>query len=342
MTTNALTPGDLIGLVSGRWRSQILHAGVALGVFDHLADGVARSSAELSKDINADAALLYRLLRALACIGLLSEGTDRSFTINPGAAMLRGDHPQSLRGLVLLEEGPVHYAVWRHLPELIRAGTPDGFPREFGVTLFDYFRQNAAYAGVFQQAMSSYSAAEAHAICQLLAGRLPDAGVLCDVGGGHGGLLAELLRGRPNASGIVFDLPEVTAAVAQHQPFHPDLVGRMVHTGGDMFKAVPPADAYFMKHIVHDWNDAECVTILSVARKAAKPGARFFICELIVPGPTEPHFAKLFDVHMLCISTGSQRTVPDLEKLLDASGWRSVGVHPLDHSPMSILEAVAV
>jgi hypothetical protein len=340
MTADALTPGVLIDLVTARWRSQILHAGVSLGVFERLSESDDRSSVELSKELNADAGLLYRLLRALASIGLLVEGPNRTFKALPGTAVLRADHPQSMKGLILLEGGDAHYAAWRYLPEIIKTGIPDGFPREFGVTLFDYFRQNAGYAGIFQQAMSSFSAVEGHAVCQALAGRLPDGGVLCDIGGGHGGLLAGLLRDRPNASGIVYDLPEVTVEAVKHVP--PDLAGRMVHTGGDMFKAVPPADAYFMKHIVHDWNDGECITILKVARQAARPGARFFICELIVPGPDEPHFAKLFDIHMLCISTGSQRTVSELQGLLDASGWRSAGVYPLDHSPMSVLEAVAV
>ncbi|MGB8840752.1 MAG: methyltransferase [Aliidongia sp.] len=340
MTIDALTPGSLIDLATARWKSQIMHAGVALGVFEHLSESTARSSVDLSNELGTDAAVLYRLLRALASMGLLAEGPDRTFKTQAGTDVLRGDHPQSMKGLVLLEAGDAHYAVWRYLPEIIKTGIPDGFPREFGVTLFDYFRQNATYAGIFQQAMSSFSAAEGHAICQALAGRLPDGGLLCDIGGGHGSLLSGLLRDRPNASGIVFDLPEVTAEAAKHIP--PDLAGRMVYTGGDMFKAVPPADTYFMKHIVHDWNDDECVTILKAVRQAARPGTRFFICELIVPGPAEPHFAKLFDIHMLCISTGSQRTATELQALLDASGWRGVGVHALDHSPMSVLEAVAV
>jgi hypothetical protein len=340
MMIGALTPPAILDLVAGRWRSQIIHAGVALGVFEHLSETASRSSAELAGEIGADGALLYRLLRALACVGLLLESDDKSFKISPGAGVLRGDHPHSLRALVLLEEGPVHYEAWRNLPEMVRSGVPDGFQREFGMKIFEYFRHNASYAAVFQQAMSSYSAVEGHAIARLLAGRLQDKLVLCDIGGGYGSLLAELMRDRPDGSGIVFDVPQVSAEQEKHETRTPDLAGRIVHAGGDMFQAVPSADAYFLKHILHDWNDDECTAILTVARRAANPQARLFICELVVPGPSEPHFAKLFDIHMLCISPGQQRTAAELESLLAASGWRSVGVHALEGSPMSVLEAV--
>jgi hypothetical protein len=148
-------------LILGRWRSQILHAGVELGVFEQLPDGATHSAATLAGEIGADPALLYRLLRALASIGLLYEDAERRFAIAPGGRILRSDHPQSLRAMALHEEGAAIYAVWRHLPDLIRTGVQDGFRHEFGVGMFDYMAQDPKFAANFSAAMSSYSAREA-------------------------------------------------------------------------------------------------------------------------------------------------------------------------------------
>jgi hypothetical protein len=211
LTLSELDPVDVPDIITGRWRSQVLHAGVALGVFEHLSDRVSQKAGDLASTIDTDPTLLYRLLRALSSLGLLREDGEAGFSITAGGLILRADHPQSLRSMALLEEGPVHYALWRHLPEMIRSGVPDGFRYEFGLTLFEYIEQSSPYAATFYDAMSSYSAAEADAICRTLSGQLIEPLLFCDVGGGYGYLLAEMLKERPNSSGIVFDLPQVTA-----------------------------------------------------------------------------------------------------------------------------------
>ncbi|HEY2535160.1 MAG TPA: methyltransferase [Xanthobacteraceae bacterium] len=331
-----------IELMTGRWRSQILHAGVQIGVFEELVVDYYEPIDSIARATNADRSLLYRLCRALASLGLLIEDEERRFAITDRGKLLRANHPQSLRAMALLEEGAVHYAVWRHLPELIRTGAQDGFSREFEVTLFEYLRKNPSYAKTFQEAMSSYSASETYAIRMAL--KDPGFGssaILCDIGGGYGHLLDGILQDHPEASGIVFDLTEVTADTSQRQTTRSSAAGRCRHVAGNMFDEVPAADAYFMKHILHDWNDAECRQILAAARKSAKPAGRLYICELIVPGPGDPHFAKLFDIHMLCVSSGRQRTRQELEALLSMSGWKSKTVHLLGGSPMAVLEARA-
>jgi hypothetical protein len=97
---------------------------------------------------------------------------------------------------------------------------------------------------------------------------------------------------------------------------------RCRYVAGDMFKEVPPADAYVMKMILHDWDDDESVQILSNARKAASPGGRVFVVEHVVPGPETPHFSKLFDVHMMCWGTGRERTAEEYAALLERADWR--------------------
>jgi Dimerisation domain len=122
----------VIDLIYGRWRSQILYAGVELGVFDHVATNCSRQADAVAAEIGADEKLLYRLMRALASLGLLVEDDSRGFASSETGELLRSDHPQSLRYRALSAEGPEHYAIWKHLPDMIKDGKQDGFVREFG------------------------------------------------------------------------------------------------------------------------------------------------------------------------------------------------------------------
>jgi hypothetical protein len=178
---------QLLDLIFGRWRSQILYAGAALGVFDCLTAEGATSAAAVAPEVGADPALLYRLLRSLASIGLLAEDADQSFRLTEAGALLREDHPHSLKAMALLEEGPEHYAIWKHLVAMVRDGRQNGFMREFGRTGFDYARDNRSYGSVFNQAVTSYSIVETQwALAALAIEDLSYIGTLCDVGGGHG------------------------------------------------------------------------------------------------------------------------------------------------------------
>src|SRR5215210_464479 len=117
-------------IIFGRWKSQILYAGVKLGVFD-IASSEPLTQSEIAKKLALDPALLYRLLRALASIGLLKEDRGHRFSITSMGKSLRSDDPQTLRGVALLEEGPEHYAIWKHLTAMVKDGKQDGFVREF-------------------------------------------------------------------------------------------------------------------------------------------------------------------------------------------------------------------
>src|SRR4029078_3164854 len=150
-----------VDIIFGRWKSQILYTGVKLGVFDCVTSSDVKSTADIAVELDLDDKLAYRLLRALASMGLLKEEPNRrGFSITPQGELLRKDQPQTLRGVTLLEEGPEHYAVWKHLPTMIKDGKQNSFVREFGCKLFEYRDRNPDYAQVFNQAMSSYSSAQ--------------------------------------------------------------------------------------------------------------------------------------------------------------------------------------
>ena len=136
---------QVIDLIYGHWRSQILYAGVVLGIFERMARNGSKQADAVAAEIGADEKLLYRLMRALASLGLLVEDESRGFVSSEAGDALRSDHPQSLRNRVLLADGPEHYAIWKHLPAMIRDGRQDGFIREFGARAFEYAQSNPRY-----------------------------------------------------------------------------------------------------------------------------------------------------------------------------------------------------
>ena len=149
---------QVMDLIFGRWRSQVLSAGTELGVFDHLDKRRAKTPQMLAAELDADPTLLYRLLRAQAAIGLLEEDNSRGFVLTEEGDLLRSDHPQSLNPMARLEEGPQHYALWKHLPAMVRDGKQNAFVREFGRMAFDYALQDQNYAERFKQVLQSRTA----------------------------------------------------------------------------------------------------------------------------------------------------------------------------------------
>ena len=140
-----------LDIIFGRWRSQILYAGVKLGVFECV-NAVPKDVSEVAKQLNLDSPLAYRLFRALGSLGLLKEDANRNFSITAQGELLRKDHPQTLRGIVLLEEGEEHYALWKHLPSMIMDGKQNAFLREYSKNIFEYADSNLAYREIFNQA----------------------------------------------------------------------------------------------------------------------------------------------------------------------------------------------
>src|SRR5262249_23269358 len=145
---------------------------------------------------------------------------------------------------------------------------------------------------------------------------------VCDVGGGHGHMLCNLLAKYRHMTGTVLDLPSVFEDRSRLWAEQMNVADRCRYVGGGMFKEVPQADAYMMKMILHDWNDEECVEILHNVYRSAAPRGGIFIVEHVVPDPETPHFSKLFDIHMMCWGSGRERTVQEYSTLLVRAGWR--------------------
>ena len=312
----------VIDLIFGRWRSQILYAGVKLGVFDALASSP-KSVVSVASALDVDAGTLYRLMRALGSLDLLHEDTNRTFSLTPMGELLCRDHPRTMRAQTLLQEGPELYAAWKHLPALIKEGQQNAFAREFGQPVFEYTAQHPSFGAVFNEAMSSYSSIDTMLVLEALEHYdFSEISHLCDVGGGHGHTLCSLLVKYPHLKGTVLELPSVLENTGPLWADKMGVGGRCTYMPGNMFREVPLAEAYIVKRVIHDWSDEECLQILSTIHRAAPQHGRVFIVERIVPGPDTPHFSKLFDIQMMITSEGRERTIEEYAGLLEGSGWQ--------------------
>ncbi len=329
-------------LIYGRWRSQILYAGVKVGVFEAIGCQP-KTSAAIAHELDLDPALLYRLLRALASLGLAKELPDQNFANSQAGELLRSDHPLSLRGLALLVEGPEHYAIWRHLPAILHDGVQNGFIREYGLPAFDYAALEPSYSAAFDAGMSGHSRVQtAWTLEALHPYDFSQFSTICDVGGGQGYLLSHLLMRYPNLKGTVLERSSVIAGKDALWAEKFGVGDRCLYVAGDMFADVPPADAYFMKMILHDWNDEECQQILRVLHRRAAGNGRVFIVEYVIPGVDTPHFSKLFDIHMMVWGTGRERTTHEYAMILDKSGWRYITNWLPSEGNISVIEGAKV
>ena len=160
-------------------------------------------------------------------------------------------------------------------------------------------------------------------------------GRIVDVGGGHGELLARILRANPGATGVLFDLPvAVEGAAKAFQANHPDVLPRCTFVAGDFFEAVPAgADAYLLKSVLHDWDDEHCARILANCRQAMPDGAQLLIVEPILPERSQAvalHATLAqHDLTMLAALGAQERTERSFRMLLQGAGLRVDRIDPL-------------
>lgn len=309
-----------------------IYAGITLGVFDLLADNPIPSS-DVADKLELDPDHSYRLLRALASLGLMEEDETRRFSLNPVGKCFSTDHPQSIRAMILAFYDPEILSATHHLPEVVREGGPDGFVREHGAPAFEYFEHNPELGMLFGQLMDSFSKIETDLVLDAVSGYdFSEFSHVCDIGGRNGHLLCSLLQTHPHLEGTVLDLPPVIEQTDQHWAPKLGVDDRCTYVGGDMFEEVPAADGYIMKKVLHDWTDEDCVEILSNIHEAATPGARLFIVEDVLPGPETPHQSKLWDLQMMLMIGGRERTESEFDSLLEQSGWQLVDVWDPDES----------
>jgi SAM-dependent methyltransferase len=324
----------LLQLTSGYWISQSIYVAAKLGIADLLRDGP-RTCEELARDTGTDARSLYRVMRALASVGVFTERDGGRLALTPLAELLRTGEPGSMQALAIML-GEESYRAWGELLYSVKTGEP-AFERVFGMPRWEYLAQHPEVADVFNQAMTG------------LFGRVHTAAVkaydfsrfhrVVDVGGGNGFLLTLILRANPRTTGILFETPAVIPDAQRHLEAA-GLARRCRAVAGDFFESVPEGgDAHLLAHVMQSFDDDRCAKILANCRRAiARNGTLLLVEPVIAPG-NEPSPAKLLDLHMLVVTGGRQRTEVEYGALLASAGFRLARLIPTD-SGESIVEGV--
>jgi hypothetical protein len=338
MTANELSPRDTLWrMTNGYQVSQAIHVAATLGIADLLKDGP-RSADELAEATGTHASALYRILRALASVGVFAEQSDGRFGLTPLAEHLRTDVPGSLRSWAMLIGRPYYFTTWGHLLHSVKTGEP-AFPHVYGMPAWEYRASHPEESALFDGAMTGLSLAEAEAVVRSY--DFSEIGVLVDVGGGKGALLAAILAANPALSGILFDQPHVVAD-AKDLLERAGVADRCEVVDGDFFKAVPGgADAYLLKSIIHDWDDASAIEILRKCRAAMADSARLLLVERGIRPANEPDPAKFIDLMILVMLGGRERTAEEYERLYTEAGFKVTNtIHT--SSLLDIIEGVPV
>src|SRR5215210_1014980 len=334
MTTGEPSLRDtLLRMTNAFQASQAIHVAATLGIADLLEDGP-RSADDLAEATRTHAPTLYRLLRALASVGVFAEKPDSRFGLTPLAEYLRTEAPGSLRAWAMQVGQPYFWTSWGHLLQSVRTGEP-AFPELHGMTAWEYRAAHPEEDAIFNAAMTALSAGVVEAVVQSY--DFSGIGVLADVGGGEGGLLAAILAATPALRGVLFDQPHVVATAAALLE-RAGVADRCEVVGGSFLETVPEgADAYLLKSVVHDWDDNVTVEILRTCRTAIAGTGRLLVVEPIIQPGNEPDSAKFSDLNMLVMLGGRERTTDDFGRIYAEAGFRLTDIIPTG-SPFNILE----
>src|SRR3954454_9513676 len=318
-------------LMSGHIVASAINSAAQLGIADKLAAGP-RSSADLARESGVNEDALYRVLRALASVGVFTEISPRTFDLTPAAAALQ-DGP--VRAMALWLTSSFNMRVHANAMHSVKTGET-AVPTIAGAAVFDVFAKDPALSKIFNDAMTGFSNTVIPAVVE--AYDFSGIHTLVDIAGGHGVVLTGIMQKHPSMKGILFDLDHVVEG-AKAPIAAKGMADRVTTTSGDFFKAVPPGgDAYVMKHIIHDWDDEKATTILKNIGAVLPKDGRVILIEGVIPPGNEPGFGKILDLEMLVMPGGRERTEEEFRALFAGAGFELTRIVPTQ-SPLSVIEA---
>jgi hypothetical protein len=302
-----------------------------------IADMVAKSPktvTELANQTKVQEDALYRVLRMLASAGIFIENRNREFGLTPMASLLRSDVPNSLYNFAIMMGEDWLWQNWGELMHCVKTGET-AHKKVHGIDSFKFFAENKEAGNVFNNAMTNFSESVVPAVVE--AYDFSGFDKLVDIAGGYGFTLAGILKANQQLKGILFDLSYVIKDAKEFMGKE-DVINRVELVAGDFFQSVPAgADAYIMKHIIHDWNDELCVKILQNIGSVMNKKGKVLIVEMVVPEINLPSPAKMLDLQMLVMEGGKERTKEEFQSLLKTAGFNLTNIHPTK-SPCSIIE----
>lgn len=328
----------LLQMVMSNWVAQSIYAAAKLGIADQLKEG-ARSCDELAKATGANSPALYRLLRALASVGIFAETDPGCFILTPLAAYLQSDIPGSIRDVSIMIGDAEHYSSWGNIMHSLMTGE-SAFDNLYGMNVFQHYERNPEPAASFDRAMTSFSSVEKEAVVS--AYDFSSINCLVDVAGGEGSLLVSILLKYPQMQGILFDRPHAIDRAKLSSECH-TLGARCQLISGNFFESVPTgADAYILKHILHDWDDDRSIAILKNCHQAMTKNSKLLVVEVVIPLGNQPSVGKILDVNMLVMCPGGkERTEAEYRQLFKLAGFQMTRIIPTN-SLASIIEGIPI
>ncbi len=331
----------LFQMMTGHYVSQAIYVAAKLGVADLLSDAP-RHYGELAKATGTHAPSLNRLLRLLSSAGVFAEEENGRFALTPVGECLRTGVPGSAHSAALFFAGPIMRA-WSDLLHSVKTGEI-AFDRVFGMDAFKYMAQHPEEAAIFNEAMTAASTQTAIGVPTSY--DFSSFGTIADVGGGHGVLLTAILKANPALRGVLFELPHV-AEGAKKQIAAAGLAGRCEVIAGDFFETVPGGcDAYILKSVIHDWDDARSVAILKNCHRVMTPQGKLLLVEMVLPARMDQSLRSQIvagsDVNMLVNAGGRERTDAEFSALFDAAGFKLTRINAIEASLSSVIEGTRV
>lgn len=325
---------QLVQMATAHWVSQILYVAARLNLADHLAEQP-MTAEQLAGSTTTHAPSLYRLMRTLASLDILNEDAAHRFALTELGDALRSDAPGRAHPTILTLANPGWISGFGQLLYSVQTGKP-GFEKQLGMPIFEWLAQHPEEAFMFSETMIGVHGAEPAAVAA--AYDFSGSKTIVDVGGATGTLLLTILASHPQSHGVLYDLPHVVrdAPALIHAR---GMADRVTVEAGSFFDGVPAGgDAYLLSHIIHDWPEDQCLTILGNCRRAMTPDSRLLIIEMVLPGGNAPHPGKLLDMMMLVGPGGRERTEQEYVTLLGKAGLRLARVVPTE-SAVSVVEA---
>lgn len=316
MNQTGLNPDhQMMQYILAKWISKPIYVAAKLGIADILSAKDIHIN-DLAEQTYTSSSGLYRLMRALAGVGIFKETQDRIFSNTPLSECLKKDR---LKPAALFFESSWHNRLWDELLFSVQNEKP-AFEKTFGKPVFEWLADNPIEAEIFHQANAMKASSSHKVIAEVY--DFEGIGTLMDVGGGYGNLMIEILRVYPHIKGIIAELPGMIPKICQTIKTS-QLESQIKAVECDFFESIPKgSDSYLLSHILHDWPDDECITILKNCRKAIPESGKLLIIESIIPQGNEFSIGKLLDLEVLLMGGGRERTAEEFNKLFHDSGFR--------------------
>lgn len=332
MKSNEPPPVQLMKFIIGRWISKPIYVAAELGIADML-EGGPRSIEELAQETETHAPFLYRILRALASVGIFSENDNRKFELTPMAEYLKTG---AMRSIAQMFNSEWNDKAWEYFLDSVKTGET-AFEMAHGLPVADWLEKNPQAAKIFNEANAIKAAVSHRAIVD--AYDFSGINTLTDVGGGFGFLMSEILTANPSLKGVILDVPSVireTKRIIRER----EIEDRCQAIEGDFFVHIPSgSDAYLLSNILHDWPDDKCQQILASCHKAMRINSKLLAMEMIIPSGNEPSVAKLLDLEMLVITGGRERTEAEYKEIFESSGFKLTRIIPTKEN-VCIIEGI--